>query len=477
MTIGLTYNNDLSRVQVALSDLPDGTVQVQRVANAAATEALWARSVVRGGSALPIVGGVGSLDDFEFFADIPNHYRTVPVDPPAGLLLPGASGDYASTPDDPALDITGDLDIRIEATADEWDSGAVQALVSKYATTGDQRAYRAYVDAAGHPVLTWSTDGTAAGEQTRTATVPLPVTSGRLAIRWTLDVDNGSTEHVVTFFTAATIDGQWTQLGDPVVTAGTTSIFASTAELQVGILEGTSEPFTGSIHVAEVRDGIDGTAVANPDFADQPGGTAGFTDPAGRVWTVNGDAQIVGIEQASITPSLAGQVWLKSIRYPALNRPVTTTEFTDPGRASRATASDIAGRGAPVGTHELRGSADFTLEVQTTTREAAGDLDVILAAGSTFFVHVPANCPIPGGYVQIGDTQQVRRTRSARSERRYTTLPCRIVAPPAPQITGTLLTAETVFRLYGDANALYAAHATGRSLLATIADPSDVVVV
>lgn len=474
MTIGLTYNNDLSRVQVTLSDMPDGTVQVQRVANAAATDALWARGVVRGGVALPIEGGIGNLDDFEFFADIPNHYRTVPVDPPAGLLLDGASGSFASTPDDPALDITGDIEVRcFIQSADQWQG----SLVNKYIGATNQRSYHLRVLPTGELRFEWSPDGsTPMGEQTGVLDLTFPV-----AVRATLDVDDGAGNHVVRFHSASSLDGPWPPLVDPIVRAGTTSIFNSTTDLKVGADGGGGNNFAGVIGAVQVWDqfeGFGGVLAANPDFTRQDNGATSFTDDAGRLWSVNGNATIIGIEgPESITPSLDGRVWLKSIKFPGLNRPVTVTDFTDPARGSRDSLSNIVGRSTRHASHEVRASPDFEIELMTTTADEAGKMDIILTAGTTWFLHVPANCPIPGGYVSIGDTQQSRRTRSARSPRRYFTLPCRVEAPPAPQVTGTLLVAETIFRLYGSAEALYAAHATGRSLLQTILDPSDVVVV
>lgn len=62
MTIGLSWTDDLYRVQIAISDFPNGTARIDRSAN----EVLW--QTVRGGAALPIVSGAGSLDDYEYFA-------------------------------------------------------------------------------------------------------------------------------------------------------------------------------------------------------------------------------------------------------------------------------------------------------------------------------------------------------------------------------------------------------------------------
>jgi hypothetical protein len=194
------------------------------------------------------------------------------------------------------------------------------------------------------------------------------------------------------------------------------------------------------------------------------------------------DASDVQQEQFTddLTPSLSGQVWMKSIKYPPLNRPVRVLDRGEPiARASRSMASDVVGRSVPVGTHELHTGQQFELRIITTTDHAtqAGAFDIIFGVGGSWFVHTPAGSAVPGGYVMIGQVTQERLYRADPNAPRVFTLPCTVEAPPGPQITGSLLVAETLFRLYGDANALYAAHSTGRSLLATIGDPGDLVVV
>lgn len=178
-----------------------------------------------------------------------------------------------------------------------------------------------------------------------------------------------------------------------------------------------------------------------------------------------------------ITPSLAGQVWLKSLRYPALNMALyrVIDRGQDIDRPARGGAWPVVGRSVPVATIDQRDSQRFTLHVQTEDADAAGVLDLTLVAGGIFFIHVPPEVgdKVPGGYVRIGETSQHRRTTQQRWE---FALPCTVVAPPKPQIVGSLLVAETVFRLYGDANALWAAHSTGRSLLSTFLTLDDVVV-
>ena len=491
MTISLSYLDDLSRVRVALSDLPDGTVQVQRAANAGATDAIWQRGIVRGGSALPIESGSGQIDDFEFFADVATHYRVVPVDPPAGLLLAGVSGDYASTPDHASLDITGDQTLVGWAHTDDWTAGTV-TLAARYLASGDNRAVQLrLVD--GVPQLVWSTDG-AGGLSFISAldgdsnVLPLPADAGDLALQALLDVDNGNSEHEVSFWVASDPDGAWQQWGVTRVLSGTTSVATVAAPFEAGARNGgTEQLWTGRVYRTWLRDGLatdSGTLVADARFDQQTGGSGQFTDPIGRQWTVHGDAYVVGIEQDDITASLDGQVWLKSIKYPSTNRAVRLVDRGENvGRGSRSTVHAIVGRSVGVATHDRRLGRQWTLHVMTAGpdhAEQAGDLDIILAAGGTFFVHVPATLvgAVPGGYVAIdSELVESRLYRGDPDAPRVFSIPCTNVAPPRPTVTGTLLTGATILRLYGSGQALISAHPTGRSLLATMLDPDDLVVV
>lgn len=208
-----------------------------------------------------------------------------------GLLLSGLATDYASTPDDAALDIVGDIDLRADATLIDWSAADFQTFVSKWRTTGNQRSYWFGIDTSGLLEIDWSADGTAVLSIVSTAAVT-PASNGRLAVRVTLDVDNGAAGKTATFYTAPTLNGPWTQLGAAVTVATATSIFSSTAQVDVGIFDGLNTIASGTIHAIEVRDGIDGTVVADPVFSAQTVGTTSFTDDAGRVWTMNGNAQI-----------------------------------------------------------------------------------------------------------------------------------------------------------------------------------------
>lgn len=483
MAMTLSYLDDLSRVRVELTGItPDGFVIVERSANNGPP---W--QIVRGATNLPVTGGTAQVDDYEFFDSVPNWYRVRRGTDMTGLLLPNIAGSYASTPDDPLLDITADLDLRVDLTLDDWLSGDFRYVLAKYLTTGDQRSYAITISETGRIGLRWSPDGTLAETRVRTSDALTIPASGRLAIRAALDVDDGAGNHVVRFFTADTINGPWVQLGDANITSGVTSIFSGTADLTVGGRDnGTQNLFPGTIHSVEVRDGVSGVVVADPNFAVQPSGTTNFVDNAGRTWTIHGDALIVGEEvepPQQITPSLNGVTWLKSIKYPALNRPIAEPDYRPVQRSSRTGVYNIKSRNPPIAVHDAWTSRYWTIETATESLEQARDMDLVIAAGGTLFVHVPLETEnecftnpvsgMPGGYVYILNSTQTHAVPGSHAFRWV--LPVRIVATPAPEIYGTTLTWVTVERLYGSWTALWASNPTWRDLWDQIMDPEDAV--
>lgn len=204
------------------------------------------------------------------------------------------TGDYASTPDAAALDITGDIDIRIDLEMADWTPAANNVLVAKWASASDQRSYEVTVTTSGFIRLRISTDGTLAAVVEATSSVaPTPV-NNRLSLR--IDRNSG----VVTFYTSTNGDlttATWTQLGTTQACAGT--IFASTATLRVGADDAGNTALTGAVYSMELRNSSD-TVVANPNFSAQPPETASFADAAGLTWTLAGNAAIVVVVPATV---------------------------------------------------------------------------------------------------------------------------------------------------------------------------------
>lgn len=186
-----------------------------------------------------------------------------------------------------------DLDVRAEATPVSW-SGVRSGLaweVCGRCGSGDA-SWWFTVNDTGTLTLTWSADGTTL--LTATSSIPVPFGPGeRAAIRATLDVNNGASGRTITFYTSGSISGTWAQLGDPIVQAGTTSVSPGFASLQVGDVANVTTQAVGRlIHAVQLRDGIGGTIVANPNFGAQSSGTLAFNDSAGRLWTVQAAAAI-----------------------------------------------------------------------------------------------------------------------------------------------------------------------------------------
>ncbi|WP_405543942.1 hypothetical protein OG478_22810 [Streptomyces phaeochromogenes] len=210
-------------------------------------------------------------------------------DGPHFLDLDGDPANYVSTPDTPALDITGDLDIRSEVDVSWFAPTANQVLLAKWEPGQRSYSLRVYDQML---TFNWSADGTT----NLFASRPLPALPSRAVVRATLDVDDGSGQFAVRLYWAETIDAdEWTQIGAD-NTGPATAVHSGTAPLRVGGYDPTvtppRTPFTGKGYRFEVRSGIDGTVVASPDFEAQPIGTAGFTDSAGRVWSYSGNATV-----------------------------------------------------------------------------------------------------------------------------------------------------------------------------------------
>lgn len=206
------------------------------------------------------------------------------LQPEAYLSLPGEAGDFASTPDSAALDITGDIDIRCKAAGTDWSPSTQRELVAKNTTDSSQFSYLFRLNTSGYLTLYWSENGTTLKLQTSSEIVP--TSDGTIKwVRATLDVDNGAGGYSIRFYYSD--DGNaWTQLGTTKTAAGVTSIFSGTGVVRVGARGNTSlGPFDGKIYYAEIRNGIDGDPVAifDPHFIV---GTTGSM-PTGERWTIN----------------------------------------------------------------------------------------------------------------------------------------------------------------------------------------------
>jgi hypothetical protein len=221
-----------------------------------------------------------------------------------------------------ALNITGDMEFRIQVQltdwtpcmiAGRWDSGQSWSLV---------------LENSGCVTLWWSNDGSTTHSLTSTA--PLPFSRSQFAIRVTFAVASGT----ATFYTSPTIDGTYTQLGSAVAFGSTSLFAASGTPLEVGhsvnwvANAGHSTPSAptpygalhGRVYEARLYNGIGGTVVADGVFSAQVAGSTGWTDAHGIVWSMDGGGEISAREfrfhgQMSNQPP----TWDKTSRDMAVN--------------------------------------------------------------------------------------------------------------------------------------------------------------
>jgi hypothetical protein len=198
--------------------------------------------------------------------------------------------DGVSTPDTGVLDITGDIDIRIEAQLNDWSPSGQMELCGKW-DFPSAMSWIFYLD-NGKPSFVWSADGSTSTFM-QINTIPTPPPSGRMAMRVTFSPNNGAGGKTATFYTAPSIAGPWTQIQAPYTLTGTTSIFSGTSALFVGAVSTTAfiDP-AGKFYAFQLYNGINGTLVANADFTTQTTGATSFTDSTGRTWTTRGGATL-----------------------------------------------------------------------------------------------------------------------------------------------------------------------------------------
>lgn len=227
-------------------------------------------------------------------------YWIVPGAADGYLYLPGFDGgDYSYTSDKAALDITGDIDIRVEISPSTWNmpvEAGLAVLAMKANNVNPDFSWAFCLDVRSRMYFAWDDAGvSASGFGHRSAAIPV---QERMALRVTLDVNNGLGGYTVSFYYADDLDSSWTLLTNTVTTSATTSIFSSNSALSVGAsgvgtgLFSGGKTFSGKIYGFELRNGIAGTLVADADFKSQAVGVTSFADGLGNTWGIISDAYV-----------------------------------------------------------------------------------------------------------------------------------------------------------------------------------------
>lgn len=194
-----------------------------------------------------------------------------------------------------ALDVTGDFDLRLDVALEDWSQSQMLAL--RYVTGGDNRSWALEI-LDGILTFLWSPNGTLASRIDQSATEAIKAYNGqRLALRVTLDIDNGSGGYELRFYTGRTVDDtEWNLLGAPIVGGSTTSVFAGAAYMEIGAgFDFNSTPagsalnrMHGKAYALKLLDGIGGTVKVDMNTRNATAGGTTFVDDTGLTWSRGG---------------------------------------------------------------------------------------------------------------------------------------------------------------------------------------------
>ena len=209
-------------------------------------------------------------------------------------FLPGVIGSNWSAPDSAALDIAGDIDIKVWLSMNDWTPAALSTPVGKW--NGATPSYHLRINTDGTLALVWVDAGGTTRGLTSTVSVGLADGSSKW-IRGTLDVNNGAGQAAAKFYTSD--DGTtWTQLGTTVTgTFGTSSIRVGTALLTIGQRDG-DQPISGRVFRVIIQSAFDtadnvASKVFDADFTRQLQFVSAFVEDQNlAVVTAQGAARI-----------------------------------------------------------------------------------------------------------------------------------------------------------------------------------------
>lgn len=183
-----------------------------------------------------------------------------------GVTFGGSSGDYLWAPWDLSMDPSGDIDLRVDVQPTDYTPTSDETIFARWESS-ILRVLLLRMKIAGTLEFSWTEDGTTIKTQVSSA---YGISSGRYQFRVTLDVDNGSSQHVVTFYkrlvatsgqkAVLTSDVNWTEISSHIL-AGVTSVeTGSIAKVELAShTGGTAENFDGEIFRALLLDGLDAT--------------------------------------------------------------------------------------------------------------------------------------------------------------------------------------------------------------------------
>lgn len=210
------------------------------------------------------------------------------------LYLRPAFGANARVESIAALDVPGDLDVRIDMHMKTTHPSGWSGVVAGRANNSGGYSWRVEVAPDRTVTLLWSGTGSPPANQA-TSTVPVVPSSTRATLRVTLDVNNGAGGRDIRFYLGfGGVNGSFTQVGPTITQAGVTSVANSSEPLIIGSAPDLADVFAldADVYRFQLRDGIGGTPLVDADFTAQVSGVPAFVDSTGLAWTINGAAEL-----------------------------------------------------------------------------------------------------------------------------------------------------------------------------------------
>lgn len=465
MSVTLTYEGTLSRVKVVATGMGGDTVGlVERSTD----QVQW--HTVRGGLSAPIVSGTLTAYDYEFSPDVTNYYRVTTMKDVSFVATgAGVTGNNSSlVANVPGGGTTGnDLILLLAAIRNVAGRPNTPTGYTLLYDMGNMRLFgKVHSGSESNPTVSF-TGGVANAD---TLAMTASFRNVQLVVKKFATPSVNPAAQNITFPELVTLGRRSLLLYMGTKQDDWTSVDQLSFAVEIGELVSTAGDDAGMVwdrlYPVDVVDSAVGAFTVN-------GGTSA-TSLGGVVEL----AAATLVQTASIVPTIGG-VWLKSIRFPFLNRQLYCLTNVSPiVRRTRTTLFDVIGRSFPVAVTDLRRSREFSADVVTQTKTQYQDLDFALAAGDLMYLQTPATYPLESMYVSIGDTSMARPllNRSCNNDWRLFTLPMVEVAAPGPDVIGSTVTWQGVLNAFATWQDVVNAKATWFDLLQSVGSPADVIV-
>jgi hypothetical protein len=349
-------------------------------------------------------GATGTL-----FQDSAGTTPVTAVEQPVGLMLDksqglvastkggqmvGVSGSGFDTPSATANQITGDIDIRVQASLVSWTPAAINVFCSRVLTgTTSADSYEFWISTSGVLQLLTVSGTTSTNVASSVAVGFAAGTTNWVRVTWQ------QSSGFVNFYTSS--DGvTWTQNGTANRAGTTSATNAGSRILRVGARTEGSFPLNGTIYRTQIYNGINGTLAVDFNPTLYTSG-ATYTAATGEVWTITGsNARIVPNGNHAFQATSASRPVL-SARYNLLTK---TEQFDDAVWAKNGATIAANSAVAPDGST----SADTLIEAATTSAHYVDQSVTTSAVPYTFSVYAKA-VTRSWIYLRIADSSGIAR--------------------------------------------------------------------